>query len=388
MSINKNPKSIKRLWLIATIALLIQTAVPFTIGTAFASPPTWTYVQIIFNRLKASTATTGTICASFSASNITAIGTTSTTLSVVFPTGFTVSSTVGNWTINTTSQADWPAGAAAWTGLSAPSGGTGVVGQQVNFNVAGASNPSSSGVYCFNWTNTAAISTSTAGNDLSGSITMAHGAYPGSTAELQSNWATSVVSNDQITVTATVPPTFTLALSGNSQAFGNLSPTAHTATSGLTATITTNAASGWVAFVQDANFKTVTDTGSNPANRHGALESATAGNYVISNNTTNSLGTAAHSVTTGSEDYGFAVTTVTAGGGGQTGTPSANAAYDSTSGTKAGPIDPTQLRPFASSGGDSNGDVITFLERAEIAGITPAATDYTDTLTIVAAGKF
>jgi hypothetical protein len=118
------------------------------------------------------------------------------------------------------------------------------------------------------------------------------------------------------------------------------------------------------------------------------LQSAVNANYTISNNTTSSLGTAAHTLTNGTEDYGFAVTTVTQGGGGQAGTASADAAYDSTSGTKVGVIDPTNYRAFASSTGTSNGDIINFVERATIAGITPAGTDYADTLTIVAAGKF
>lgn len=381
-------KIIKRLRIAAILALLVQTLVPFVVGTAQAATPPWSNVEIIFNRLQASTATTGTICTKWSASNVSAITGGTTTLSVVFPAGFTVNTTVGNWTINTTSQADWPTGASALPTISAPTGGTGVVGQQVNFNFTGVG-LSSAGTYCFNWTNTAAISTSTAGNNLTGSITMASGTYPGSTAQLTSNWATSVVSNDQVTVTAVVPPTFVLALSGNAQAFtANLSPSATTSTAALTATVTTNAASGYVCFVQDANFKTVTDAGSSPANRHGALTSATAAGYAISNNTASSLGTAAHTVATGSEDYGFAVTTVAQGGGGQAGTASANAAYDSTVGTKAGTLDQTQLRPFGSSNGTSNGDVFTFVERAEIAGITPAATDYTDTLTIVAAGMF
>ncbi|MFI5240429.1 MAG: hypothetical protein ACHQUB_01850 [Candidatus Saccharimonadia bacterium] len=374
----------KRIRLVLILALLAQTILPFLIGAAEATP-TFAYTQVIFNRMQISTATTGTVCSKFSSSP----GTTATTLSVVFPTGYTVSSTVGNWTVNTTSSPEWPTGSAAWTGVTAPSGGSGVVGQQVNFNVAGASQPGSTGPYCFNWTNTAAISNPSSANpNLQGSTTLAHGAYPGATAEFTSNWSSAAITSDQIAVSAIVPPTFTFTLSGTTQAFtGNLSPAATTSTATLTATVQTNAASGYACFVEDANSKTVTDAGSNPANEHGALHSTIA-NYNISNNTTSSLGTAAHTVTTGSEDYGFAVTAVTQGGGGQIGTGAANAAYDGTSGTKAGVLDPTQLRPFGSSTGDSNGDVYTFLERAEIAGITPAATDYADTLTVVAAGYF
>ncbi|MFI5240415.1 MAG: hypothetical protein ACHQUB_01780 [Candidatus Saccharimonadia bacterium] len=380
----KNQKIFRKVKLVFIFALLAQTILPFLIGTADATP-TFAYTQVIFNRMQTSTATTGTICSEFSTNP----GTTATTLSVVFPAGYTVSTTNGNWTINTTSQPDWPTGASAWTGVAAPSGGTGVVGQQVNFNVTGASQPGSTGPYCFNWTNSAAVSNPSAANpSLQGSTTLAHGAYPGSTAEYTSNWASAAITSDQITVSAIVPPTFTFTLSGNSQAFSsNLSPSATVSSVTLTATVQTNAASGYACFVEDANNKGVTDSGSSPANEHGALHSTIA-NYTVANNTTNSLGTAAHTLTTGSEDYGFAVGSVSQGGGGQIGTGTADPAYDSTTGTKAGVLDPTQLRPFGSSTGDSNGDGYVFLERADIAGITPAATDYADTLTIVAAGYF
>ncbi|MFI5240756.1 MAG: hypothetical protein ACHQUB_03555 [Candidatus Saccharimonadia bacterium] len=375
---------LRRLQIATVVALVAQTILPFLIGSA-AATPAFVYTQVIFNRMQISTATTGTVCSKFA----TTPGTTATTLSVVFPAGYTVSTTVGNWTINTTSSPAWPTGSSAWTGVAAPTGGTGVVGQQVNFNVTGASQPSGTGPYCFNWTNSAGVSNPSSANpNLQGSTTLAHGAYPGAVGEFTSNWSSAAITSDQIAVTAVVPPTFTFTLSGTSQAFaGNLSPSSTTSTASLTATVQTNAASGYACFVEDAQAKTVTDAGSNPANKHGSLYSTIA-NYYISNNTSNSLGTAAHTVSTGADDYGFAVTAVAQGGGGQIGTGTVNAAYDGTAGSKAGVLDPTQLRPFGSSTGDSNGDVYTFLERAEIAGVTPAATDYADTLTVVAAGYF
>ncbi len=390
-----NHKIFQRFRIASIVALLFQAFVPFMVGTAAAAP--YTYALVRFDRLSAGTVfTSGTVCVNATAGNVAG---TETTVRVVFPTGFTVSTTPANWTVNSTSNTSWPVGAVSWTGISLPTNAP--TGQTVDF-VSG--DLASANIYCFNWTNTTtALSTpASAGNNLTGSVTTRTGAYPGTADAASSNYATSVIGSggtgDQVNVTATVPPTFIFTLSGNSQPFStNLDPATTVSTAALNISVTTNASAGWVAYVKDlsANAKTVSDTSS--GNLHGALMSPTAANYKISNNTTNSIGTAAHTNTAGAEDYGFAVTSVTAGGGGQAGTPSANAAYDSTGGfatcsgngtCKMGPINPSFYSPFASSTGTSAGDVISFVERANIAGITPAATDYADTLTIVAAGRF
>ncbi len=221
---------------------------------------------------------------------------------------------------------------------------------------------------------------------------------------MSNNYALSVLgaSGDTVNVTASVPPTFGVTIGSANMALGTLDPSTAVSTSANSVTVNTNAASGWVVYVKDSNFKTVTDAGSNPANEHGALKSPTAGNYVISNNTTSSLGTASHfacftggGCPTGSEDYGFAVTALTPGSG-SVGTMTADAAYTSTanptctgaSTCKLGVLDPTQYRPFVSSTGSSGGDAVSFVLRSNIVAVTPAATDYVDTLTLVAAGKF
>jgi hypothetical protein len=392
----------QRLAIASIVALLIQALVPFAIGTALAVTPTFTYAMVKLDRIAASNGgnvfTSGTVCANFSAANFVGL---ETTTRVVFPTGFTVSTTASDWAVNTTSNSSWPSGAAAWTGAAQPTNAP--TGQTVDF-VSG--DVAASGIKCFNWTNTTtALKTpTTSGNSLTGSVTTRTGAYPGTADNVSTNYAVSIIGSsttaDQIVVTATVPPTFVFALSGNAQAFSaNLDPASTISTNALTATVTTNAASGYVVYVKGLKFKTVTDAGSNPANRHGSLESATAGTYEISNNTASSLGTASHfaNSTQASEDYGFAVNSVAQGGGGQVGTGAIDAAYTSSANTTCTPssntclmgvIDPTNYRLFGSSGGTSNGDVYTFVERANIAGITPAATDYTDTLTIIASGKF
>jgi hypothetical protein len=191
--------------------------------------------------------------------------------------------------------------------------------------------------------------------------------------------AIRTISNDQIVVSATVPPTFNFALSGNTDSFtGNLSTTAVTSTSGKTVTITTNAASGWIAWVKNLN-------GSSGAATKGALKSVSASNYTIPITNANALGSASHILSTGSEDYGLGVLIITDAAGG--GTVLLDAAYDGTS-AKAGVLDPNGYRAIASANGTANGDIITLIERATVAGNTPAASDYSDTLTVIAAGNF
>ena len=114
------------------------------VSRAHAGALTNTLVR--FDRMKISTATTGTVCAK------PATASTEASVQVTFPTGYTVA-TVGNWTVNTTATA-WPAGGTAWLGISTA---TNVTGQVVTF-------PSTDLVvgtlYCFNWANTAALSIS------------------------------------------------------------------------------------------------------------------------------------------------------------------------------------------------------------------------------------
>lgn len=310
------------------------------------------------DRLKASTATTGLICAqpqTTSAANV--------DVQIAFPTGFTVSGTAGNWTVSTSSL---PSGSSAWPGIT---GATPTISSQtVTFTYSGNQTLTAGTLYCFNWTSTSALTTSSAGNDKTGTITTRTTAA--ATLDTAS-YALSIVSDDQIVVTATVPSTFTFSLSGNTDTFsGNLSTTT-TSTSGKTVTIATNAAAGWVAWVKSANA---------------ALNSAGTGATIAT------AGSVDNSPTDLASSTGYVLDVdITTDSGTGTGTVTQASNYGSEyagSNTTSGGTLSTSFQPIAASSGTTDGDVLTLTERAKISAVQAAATDYTDTLTIVAAGRF
>jgi hypothetical protein len=258
---------------------------------------------------------------------------------------------------------------ASETGFTALPGSITAAGSGSTVTISSVGATSSGTTYCADLTSATAVTNANAGEY-----------HPVITVGADSvTVAVRTISNDQIVITAAVPPTFNFALSSNTDSFtANLSTSSVVSTNGRTVTITSNAASGWIAWVKDLN-------GSSGAATKGALKSTSASNYTIPTTNANALGSASHTLSTGSEDYGLGVTLTTDAGGG--GTVSIDAAYDGTS-TKAGVLDPTNFRPIASANGTANGDVITLTGRATISGNTPAATDYTDTLTVIGAGNF
>lgn len=325
---------------------------------AFADAANFQQIYVRPDRLKASTATTGLICAqpqTTSAANV--------DVQIAFPTGFTVSTTAGNWTVTTTNL---PSGATAWPGIAAAT--PTISSQTVTFTYASNQTLTAGTLYCFNWSSTAALTTSTAGNDKTGTITTRTTAA----ATLDTaQYALSIVSDDQIVVTASVPATFSFALSGNTDTFTGSLSTTTTSTSGRTVTIATNAASGWVAWVKSANaaLNSVSTAASIPTagsvdNTPTDLASATG--YVLDVNITTDSGTGTGTVSQAS-NYG--------------------AEYNGTNTTSGGTLS-TTFQPIAASNGTTDGDVLTLIERAKITAVQAAATDYTDTLTVVAAGRF
>ena len=352
MSLQTKQRIQSRLSALHLLSFLFLLALPFVfISTSEAANLQVGYVRL--DRLIASTATGGTVCA-----QPTTVGT-ETTVKVSFPTGFTVNSTAGNWTVTTTNL---PSGASAWPGIGTASA---VSGQDVTFP---STDLTVATLYCFNFSGTSTLTTATAGNDKVGTITTQ---AAGPTEIDSASYALSIVSNDQIVVTATVPPTFSFSLSGNTDTFTSNLSTTTTSTSGRTMTISTNAASGWVAWVKSAN------AGLNSAGTGASI--ATAGTV---DNTPTDLAS-----TTG---YVLDVDITTDSGTG-TGTVSQasnyGAEYAGANSTSGGTLS-TTFQPIGAANGTTAGDVLTLTERAKITAVQAAANDYTDTLTVVAAGRF
>jgi hypothetical protein len=252
----------------------------------------------------------------------------------------------------------WPTGGTAWPGISTA---TAASGQVVTFP---STDLTPGTLYCFNWTNTAAVSvTATPGNNLAGTVVTR---ATGPTVIDTGYYATAAVTSDQITVTATVSPTFSFALDGTTDP---LTPSLTTAavsssTTPRTATINTNAQNGWYAWAKDSN------TGLLSASAAYTINSTTPG--------TNSTQVA------GTQGYNTGITSSQVGG---TGTITVAAPFVGGATGKGGGLD-TTLRTLASSNGSANTAVLTITNNAAVSSTTPAATDYTDTITVVAAGLF
>ena len=306
-------------------------------------------VMVRFDRLQTSTATTGTVCANPT--------TTATEASVVvsFPTGYTLG-TAGNFTVNTT-NISWPTGGTAWPSIATA---TTVSSQDVTFP-SGDLTPGT--LYCFNWTNSAAVATSASATSTNiGSITTRTSTpTPIDTAQ----YATATITNDQIVVTATVPPAFSFALSGNTDPLGNLSSSTVTSSpTPRTATVNTNAKNGWTVWAKDSN------TGLN----------SSAAAYTVGSTTPGSNST----LSAGTEGYNTGVTSSQVNG---TGTVTVATPFVGGSTGKGGGLD-TSLRGLATSTGTANTAVLTLTNNVAINGATPAANDYTDTITVIGAGLF
>lgn len=367
-------------FLVAAIVLVgIVGAVISVMPKANAAAFQNAYVRL--DRLVGTTATGGRVCVN------PATVATEGKIVVRFPTtaatDYVVNSTAANWTTSYSFESGFSATAMPITGNVANS----VSGKDVTFNLS--SDLTVGTLYCFNFSATNTLTTSSAGAAVS---TFAYvETQTGASAQIdKSFWGVTIISNETVTVSAVVAPFFTMALNGSTDTFAtNLSSSSvNTSNGNRTIQVDTNALNGWIVWAKGTNFKTVTDTGTNPANRHGALTSITAGGYAISNNTTNALASpsASHAFSGGTEDYGLATTINADGAGG--GTVSLNSVYNGSVAGNAGVIDPTQYRPIASANGTAAADILDIKMLVTISNSTPPGADYTDTLTYVGAGQF
>lgn len=336
--------------LASTVGML---AVPFY-ATPSANAATLREATLRLDRMKAATATSGTVCASARTVQ------TEADVQVTFPADFTVNGTASNWTVTTTNL---PAGATAWPGIATA---TSVSGQTVTFP---SNDLTVNTLYCFNFGATNTLTTGASGSNKRGSIVTR---TSGPAVIDNKSYAVAVVTDDQIIITAVVPPTFSFALSATSDAFlADLNSSSVTSASGTSVTVGTNARNGWVTWMKSDNAALVS---------LGASASiATAG--TVDDTPTDLASTTGYVVDVD-------ITTDSANG---TGTVSQAAGYgaeyagaNATSGGTLSSI----LQPIAASNGTTDGDILTLTARAKITALQEAGDDYTDTLTVVGAGRF
>jgi len=278
---------------------------------------------------------------------------------ITFDADFTVDSTATNITTTVTGI---PTGC---TALDVGANATTVTSQEVEFTIVSPADPLTGTLYCF-------IITAGIDNPAAATGTQSHNIDTedsGHTLIESTDVTTYTLSSggDQVTITATVPPTFTFTLSGTTDSFTtDLSTSAVVSTTGINGTVVTNAANGWTAYLQSANA---------------ALNSAVTGDTIATSGTIDDAPT---TLSTGSEGY---VLDVNESSDAQT-NGSIDAEYDGTTTSQGGTLNSTALEPIAIGTAPTSSYVFAMLGRATISGLTQAADDYTDTWTVVAAGNF
>lgn len=339
----------KRVSLVNILTLVAALLAPIVFSQKAEAAPNLTIAMVRLDRMQGGAVTTGTICARPTTAA------TEAKVIVTFPATFTVGASA-NWDTGVVTTG-WPGSPTptAWPSIQAQ--GT-ASGQVVTFT---GGDLTVGTTYCFNWTNTAAITNPSATNNMIGYVETQTGA---SATIDKSAIAFSTVTSDVIVITGAVNPTFSFALPTNTDTFTSVLSNGATAeTSGSAATITTNARNGWTTWVKSANAGLVSAS-------PGASTIATVGTY-DGTPTTLSSGTT-----------GYVLKVTTSGG------TSAPAAEYTTTGANDGGTLTTAYNIAAAETAPSSAETVTFTERARVATTQPPATDYTDTLTIIAAGMF
>lgn len=145
-------------------------------------------VIVRFDRMKASTPTTGLICAAPATLE------NETSIEITFPSSFNVNTTLSNWTVSTTNIL---AGSTAWPGIGTA---TTISGNSVTFP---SGDLAVGNLYCFRWTNSTALTTGSGTGTISGQLNTLNGSN--STIDSK-QYFLSLSNNDQVTLTASVTP--------------------------------------------------------------------------------------------------------------------------------------------------------------------------------------
>jgi hypothetical protein len=177
---------------------------------------------------------------------------------------------------------------------------------------------------------------------------------------------------DQVTVTGSVAPNFSFSLSANTDTIPAVDPSSIQTSGGGTPvymTVATNSPLGYTAYVKSA------------ANQ---LASALHPGTPITGGTFDG---SPDTISAGTTKYGFVPST---GAACSTcvGVPAYDAEYAIADGTHAGAFNSTSFASFVSHANYTSGDQIFLKERDAVGAAIQYSNDYTDVLTIVAAGNF
>jgi hypothetical protein len=362
----KSPQAILSVLLQFSIVLL-SVAYPLLYpGTANA---TLTLSYVRFDRQSATAALSGTVCMK---SSQTAPGVAK--VIVQFPSTFNLAGTDTQWTNDVTATnlpnttygdaftaTAWPVTGTSLKVLSATTSAIFLVGDLA----------SSANTYCFHFTGFTGSTVGTAGTNLTGTVTAYKSDAAGGAVVESFAYATTVTTgtnSEQVQVTASVSATFSFALSGG-DASHNLplgvlnSASTVTAPYQITATISTNAHNGFLSWVKGTNAD--------------GLHSVTAGGTGITS--PGSYPT----ITDLASNNGYGIFALTG-----TNSPNIAAGFTPTNGTTVGHVDSTQFDLIASLTGQQSGTTFNIGARAKPLSTQLAATDYSDTLTVIAAGSF
>lgn len=272
-----------------------------------------------------------------------------TSVTITF-TGWTGGSAGSVNTTQTISNTGCTALTGASTGLP---GAIAAAGSGTAITISGVTALAATTSYCTELTSTSAVTNPTATGDYNVTITA------GSDSQTV---AVDVLSPGQnaYSITATIAPTFTMALSGTTDTFpGNLTSTALTVSSGITTTINTNAKSGWFVWAKDSNAGLVSTQAA-----HTIPSVSTGSNHSMNGGVI------------GTEAYAFGVSTFN------------TSSYAYGGGTTGGGLSTGTFNEIATNNAVASNATFVTHELADISATSPPASDYTDTITLIGAGSF
>jgi hypothetical protein len=342
-----------------TIVMLIYTLSPLLVGSKILAADPLTDAEMRFYRLTTATAASGTnkILVKFTPGTVATQNEVRLTFAgdgTAAATSYGVDSTAANID---TSVASMPAGCNDPTITSNEAAS--VSGAVVDF---GTANLTEGTTYCF-FIISGITSPTNAGSYVNRIALLSGSNVVGEYTDV----SVAHIANDQVVVSATVPPSFTFALGANTTSFTtNLSTSARTYTTGVTGTVTTNSGNGWTAYLRSTNA---------------GLDSALTGDTI---DTSGSIDNAPSTAVNGAEHYLLDVDETTDAG--TNGSVDAEYAGDDT--TSGGTFNGSDLEAIASGTAATSNYVFTMKGLATISATTEASNDYTDTWTVVAAANF